>query len=29
LYGCWNNQYSVVGAQVHLFFSTAFVRNYD
>jgi hypothetical protein len=29
VYGSINSQYSVVGAQVHLFFSTAFIRNYD
>jgi len=29
LVGCLNKQYSVAGAQIHLFFSTAFVRNYD
>ncbi|MCX6225689.1 MAG: hypothetical protein NTV01_13220 [Bacteroidia bacterium] len=29
LYGSVNREYSVVGAQIHLFFSTAFVRNYD
>lgn len=29
LYGIVNKYYSVVGAQVHLFFSTAFVRNYN
>lgn len=29
VYGSINNQYSVAGAQVHLFFSTAFIRNYD
>lgn len=28
LYGSLNNNYSVAGAQLHLFFSTAFVRNY-
>ncbi len=28
LYGSVNNQYSVAGAQLHLYFSTAFVRNY-
>ncbi len=29
LYGSVNRDYSVVGAQIHLFFSTAFVRNYN
>ncbi len=29
LVGCMNKQYSVAGAQIHLFFSTAFVRNYN
>lgn len=29
LYGSVNRYYSACGAQVHLFFSTAFVRNYD
>ena len=29
LYGSLNSEYSVVGAQFHLYFSTAFVRNYD
>ncbi|TSA36872.1 MAG: hypothetical protein D4R64_06515 [Porphyromonadaceae bacterium] len=28
LYGSVNRYYSVTGAQIHLFFSTAFVRNY-
>lgn len=28
LYGSFNRFYQVAGAQVHLFFSTAFVRNY-
>jgi len=28
LYGSMNKLYTVAGAQVHLFFSTAFVRNY-
>lgn len=28
LYGSINQNYSVAGAQVHLYFSTAFVRNY-
>jgi hypothetical protein len=28
LYTSLNQYYSVVGAQIHLFFSTAFVRNY-
>lgn len=28
LYGSYNSFYSVAGAQVHLYFSTAFVRNY-
>ena len=29
VYASINNQYSVVGTQVHLYFSTAFVRNYN
>jgi hypothetical protein len=29
LYASINRQYTVVGAQIHLFFSTAFIRNYD
>ncbi len=29
LYGSVNKQYSVAGLQIHLFFSTAFMRNYD
>jgi len=29
VYGSVNKYYSVTGAQVHLFFSTAFIRNYD
>jgi hypothetical protein len=29
LYGSVNRYYSAAGAQIHLFFSTAFVRNYD
>lgn len=28
LYGSYNRYYAVAGAQIHLFFSTAFVRNY-
>ena len=28
LYGSYNKDYAVAGAQVHLFFSTAYVRNY-
>ncbi len=28
LYGSVNKEYSVVGAQLHLYFSTAFIRNY-
>jgi hypothetical protein len=28
LHGSYNKYYSVAGAQIHLFFSTAFVRNY-
>jgi hypothetical protein len=28
-YGSLNQEYTVVGGQVHLFFSTSFVRNYD
>lgn len=29
LYSSVNRYYSVIGAQIHLFFSTAFIRNYD
>jgi hypothetical protein len=29
LYGSVNRDYSVIGAQIHLYFSTAFVRNYN
>jgi hypothetical protein len=29
VYGSVNQYYSTVGAQIHLFFSTAFVRNFD
>lgn len=29
LYGSLNKEYSAAGAQIHLFFSTAFVRNYN
>lgn len=29
LYGDLNQEYSVAGAQIHLFFSTAYVRNYN
>ncbi len=29
VYGSMNKEYSVTGAQIHMFFSTAFVRNYN
>ncbi len=29
LYGTYNRYYPVAGAQLHLFFSTAYIRNYD
>jgi len=29
VYGSVNRYYSVTGVQIHLFFSTAFIRNYD